>query len=999
MKLLNRVFPDKSDKKMFTTGVIILSIVMIFVFIVPMFYPYKDTDIFYANKKTTVKFGEIGFNEQFLFYPVNPTCELPEEFFGDFENAARENPISSEIIIDDESYISERIIDDLYTVSKNGNFIGVVSQYVIDFFDVSFGLSVSDSSFVEIFLTADKDLNVYDINGKFVGTLTKSIVRGRDGKDSFTYEQKTELRRLSEEVTINNNDATVYSETLNSELLVYKNGNSAVFYRYENKMLIDMYSGPSESHLLGTDANGMDVLARLMYGGRISIAVGFFASLAGVIIGTLLGCWSGLKSGITDMILMRGIDIFDSIPTLPVLLILGGIISDVLLPSKVSVAVMIAIIALFGWSQTARIIRMSVMKLNSDQNSVAFDLSGITPFRKILVLIFPKIFPQITSLVFMGVGSAIMTEATMSYLGFGIGFPYSGWGIMLNDSTTVNELGAHPYIWISTALAICITVVGFYLLGESFIKEKVFENYFAIGNHNVCEHIRTSDRTSNILEIENLSLSFSLNDKIIPAVKDFSLSLRRGEIVSIVGPSGCGKSVTADAVTGLLSANCVVKTGRIVFRYLKRSKCKIGYVLQEPMSCFNPIISIGKQLEEFLMTAYPKTSKSEAYEKVIQMIKCVGFPNPDDIYNTYPEQLSGGMCQRLMIAGVLLQTPELIIADEPCSSLDTHFKLVILDLLKTAVKNGASLIMITHNIHEAEYMSDNIVKITSGDALEDIRENANELSGNDSFNQKEISLVVQGISKTYRDPKRIIKALDNVTFSLNSGKILGIIGNEGSGKTTLAEVIAGIKNSDCGKIVYNGLDITNMSNSGRRKLKGKIQLIFQHPYNSLTSGICVGRQIREVLHASGQIKRCDEYRNVIELMKECGLSEDIYYRNIDTLSGGQCKRVCIARAIASNPDILICDEPLAYLDTELHVQIVELLKNLNKKYKMSMIFISHDLDSLMDICDEIMVLHDGCVVEYGLSDNVLSIPESEHCRKMIEEMNLLKNNVSQSKKE
>lgn len=997
MKKMCEFLQKQTKINMFKIGATILLFIMTFVFILPAFYPYECNDIFYTTKNVSDYFGEICFNEQYMFYPAGADSELPESFSCDFEEFSKTDKISAEIISENNVYTCRRIVDELYTVSDEAGLVGIMSLYVIDFYDESSMVSVSENEYIEILMTADDSLNVYDSNGINVGKITKFIVRASDGKDTFTYEQKTELCALL--YGENQNAESVYSRTLDCELFIDTDEDSISFYKYENKTLLDTYAEPSAKHWLGTDANGMDVLARLMYGGRISLAVGFFASLAGVIIGALIGCLSGLKSGITDMFLMRGIDIFDSLPALPLLLITGDMMSKVLLPSNASIAVMIAIIAIFSWSQTARVIRMKIIELNSAQDSVALDVAGVSSFRKIMFIIFPKILPQLTSLAFMGVGSAIMTESTMSFFGFGVGFPYAGWGIMLNDSTTVNELGAHPFIWVSTACMICLTVVGFYLLGESFIKENDFENYYSIGERHLCEYIRSDDRSYDILEIENLSVSFSLNGQIVNAVKDFSLKLRRGGIVAIVGRSGCGKSVTADAVAGLLSANCCAAEGRIIFRYQKRNKCRIGYVLQEPMSCFDPLMKVGKQLEESLLVYLPGISKLDAYETVIKMIERVGFSDPEEIYNTYPEQLSGGMCQRIMIASVLLQSPEFIIADEPCSSLDTHSKLVILDLLKSAVqKDGASLMLITHDIHEAKYLTDNIVRIDSKDMISN-SESIHNVTENDSGRRKELSLIVQGVSKTYKNSKRTIKALDNVSFSLSDGKILGIMGNEGSGKTTLAEIIAGIKHSDCGKVLYNKCDITNIEIVKRRALKGKIQIIFQHPYSSLSSGVCVGRQIREVVRACGYVKKCDEYRAVIELMKECGLEENIYYRHIDTLSGGQCKRVCIARAIASKPDILICDEPLAYLDAELHLQIMELLKMLNKKYKMAMIFISHDTDSLREMCDEIMVLHDGHMVEYGIAEHVFNSPESEYCRNMIAENNLLKNNVSQSEKE
>ena len=205
--------------------------------------------------------------------------------------------------------------------------------------------------------------------------------------------------------------------------------------------------------------------------------------------------------------------------------------------------------------------------------------------------------------------------------------------------------------------------------------------------------------------------------------------------------------------------------------------------------------------------------------------------------------------------------------------------------------------------------------------------------------------------------------LNDISFELTSGEILGITGAEGSGKTTLAGLISGRITPTSGRIFCNGTDITNPKSKKRNSIKGKIQLVFQHPYKSLSKYVCVGRQIREVVRASKVVSPRDEYRYVVDILKECGLGENIYYRRADTLSGGQCKRVCIARAIAAEPEILICDEPLSHLDTDLHGQITELLVTLTVKRNMSLIYISHDIDALEHVCDEILVLESGKFID------------------------------------
>jgi len=1001
MSSASKAFQSQVNKTMFRTGTVIIVSVLLFTFVLPIFYPYSEQDVFYVTKNTTTDCGEACVNDEFRLYPADESVSLPTNFIFIIKEALTgADNIEFNTRYGDKEYVCRKVIDGVYTVSDSSGVLGVMSDYVIDFYD-SFEneQAESDKLLVTLFMSADDDLKVYSETGIAVGELSKYIIRTSDGNDSFSYDQKQELKEIL--FGGKRNGDTVYSETMGCELVLTLNADSVSFARCESRSLIDTYGKPSLKHLLGTDANGTDVLARLMYGGRISLSVGIIAATAAVIIGTLIGCISGINAGVTDTVLMRFVDVFDALPALPFFLIIGDAVSNLFLPPGMSIAVMIIILAFFSWTQTAKIIRIKLIELNSCEDSLAAEISGIKTFRKITVILFPKILPQIISFLFIGIGSVILTESSVSFFGLGVRFPYSTWGIMLSDSTTVNELGEHPSIWLPTVFMICITVLGFYFLGESFVHKRKYEDYYHAGVNLVCEHTEPSELCEDILRIENLTVEFSVDGKVNTAVKNFSMTLKRGEAVAIVGASGCGKSVTADVIAGLLSQNGTVRSGKVFFNPVSHSKVKIGYILQEPMSCFDPVMSVGKQLEEAFLTANPGAGKIESHRKVIEMIKRTGFDDPEEIYRMYPGQLSGGMCQRIMAASVLLQTPELIIADEPCSSLDTHSKIVILDLLKEAVVNGVSLVIITHNIHEAEYVTGNIVSF-DGKERAAYKSHIKKFGGTGScreFSAGEVCLKVSGMTKTYKNSKHIVTALSDVSFELKKGAVLGITGDEGSGKTTLAGVISGIVRPDSGSVYYRGRDIAKIKAAKRKSFKGKIQMIFQHPYNSLSKNICVGKQIREVVRATHSVSTKEEYKITLELMRECGLDESLYYRYPDTLSGGQCKRVCIARALASKPDILICDEPLAYLDTDLHRQITGLLRSLSEKYSVSLIFISHDLDSLKDICDEIIVMDNGAVVEYGSAEEVLKSPV-HHCTvRMISENNLIKNSVSQSRKE
>lgn len=1016
----NKVKSSEKSKNsvMFRIGIIIIAFVIIFSFVLPLFYPYSETEVFYTEKTTLVNYGEACRNSEYRFYLADEEEYLPDGSLDYIEKKLNCSDVVETIItINGEKYFLKKIIDDVYTISKQEGAVGVVTDYVINFYEGTDTASVNvGTQYAKFFMTVDENLCVYDEKKEAAGELSKYIIRSSDGRDIFSCEQKRELENLM--FGREANDTSVYSETLECELFLTRNADTVSFQKYVDKKLINTYDSPSKEHILGTDTNGMDVFARLMYGGRISLTVGILTSLAGVFIGTLIGCISGMKTGATDMFLMQFVDFFDSLPTLPVLLICGDIMADVFLSATVSVAVMIIVLAVFSWMQTAKVIRIKLIEINSGEDSLSADISGIPPIRKAIFVILPKILPQISSFVFIGIGSVILTESSVSFFGLGVRFPYSTWGSALSESTTVNELGAHPCIWISVTFMICITVMGFYLLGESLVYRNVFTDYYNTDKISSGGITNTDADRGNILEVKNLTVEFSVDGKQSIAVNNFSISLKRGSVIAMVGASGCGKSVTADVIMGLISPNGTVKSGTVVFTSSLRGKVRsydllncgeneflnirgrnIGYIMQEPLSCFDPLMTVGRQIEESYCAANPMSGRIESRREAIKIIERVGFDNAEYIYKLYPGELSGGMCQRLMAANVLIQTPELIIADEPCSSLDTHSELIILDLLKEAVLRGASLIIITHDMREAKYLTDDIIFVDGKtrvgyetDICASIKADNENLKANVIPEAR--GLRVCGISKRYKNGKHLVNALDDVSFVLSPGKALGVIGEEGSGKTTLAGILAGIVRPDCGKVIYGGTDIAFTKAVKRKSIKGKIQLVFQHPYNALSKHICVGKQIREVVRAAKIVDRSEEYVYVTTLMRECGLEEELYSRNPDTLSGGQCKRVCIARALASRPDILICDEPLSYLDADLHTQIIQLLRMLAKKYSMSLIFITHNMDSLRYICDEIMVLENGRIVEFDTACNVLENPKSSCAKRMLEENNLLKNNIS-----
>ena len=522
---------------------------------------------------------------------------------------------------------------------------------------------------------------------------------------------------------------------------------------------------------------------------------------------------------------------------------------------------------------------------------------------------------------------------------------------------------------------------------------------------------------SNVLEVHDLRVSFRQDGELIEAVKGVSFIVGKGETVALVGESGSGKSVTALSTVSLLGDNAEISGGPIWFNGTNLSNASeadlrrvrgndISFIFQEPMTSLNPLHTLEKQLAESLLLHQGLTGRA-AREKILELLTRVGIQDPESRLTAYPHQLSGGQRQRVMIAMALANGPELLIADEPTTALDVTIQAQILDLLADLkASEGMSMLFITHDLGIVRKIADRVVVMKDGVIVEQGTTRDIFANPQHPYTQKLLSAESTG----YPDPvpegaevvaetehlriwfpihrgflKRTVgyvKAVNDATLSVRAGETLGIVGESGSGKTTLALAIMRLISSE-GRIVFLGRDIQGLSGRGMRPLRAGMQIVFQDPYGSLSPRMTVEEIISEGLTVHGVEKGRDRREMVAEIMAEVGLDPTTMHRYPHEFSGGQRQRIAIARAMILRPRLVVLDEPTSALDMTVQVQIVQLLRELQRKYKLAYLFISHDLKVVRALSHKVMVMKRGDVVEAGTASDIFDAPQSDYTRELM----------------
>ena len=522
---------------------------------------------------------------------------------------------------------------------------------------------------------------------------------------------------------------------------------------------------------------------------------------------------------------------------------------------------------------------------------------------------------------------------------------------------------------------------------------------------------------SAVLQIQDLNVAFSQDGRQVDAVRGVSFEVARGEVVALVGESGSGKSVTAMSSVALLGANAKV-TGSIRYNgqqmvgasrdLLQQVRGnEISFIFQEPMTSLNPLHTIEKQLRESIeLHQDPRQSLTgaEIEARIIALLERVGLPDPASRLGAYPHQLSGGQRQRVMIAMALANGPELLIADEPTTALDVTIQAQILDLLMLLKQqNGMGMLFITHDLGIVRQIADRVCVMQDGKIVEtgptkDIFKapqhpytqkllNAHSVGAPQPFDPS-ASVIAQATNAKIWFPIQLgvlkrtvghVKAVNDVSLTLRAGETIGIVGESGSGKSTLAMAIMRLISFE-GKIAFDGRDIGALKTRDLRALRKDMQIVFQDPYGSLSPRMTCAQIIAEGLGVHGTPSGRSQEDLVEEILQEVGLDPEMQHRYPHEFSGGQRQRIAIARAMVMRPKLVVLDEPTSALDMTVQVQIVDLLRNLQKAHGLAYLFISHDLRVVRAMSHTVIVMKEGDVVEHGPVSEVFEAPKTQYTR-------------------
>lgn len=520
----------------------------------------------------------------------------------------------------------------------------------------------------------------------------------------------------------------------------------------------------------------------------------------------------------------------------------------------------------------------------------------------------------------------------------------------------------------------------------------------------------------SVLEVNNLSVTFRQDGAETAAVRNVSFDIAKGETVALVGESGSGKSVTALSTVALLPESATV-TGSITYngaqmvgadeKELRRVRGNdISFIFQEPMTSLNPLHTLEKQLSESI-ALHQGLVGDAARARIIELLHKVGIRDPETRLGSYPHQLSGGQRQRVMIAMALANGPDLLVADEPTTALDVTIQAQILELLADLKRTEEmSLLFITHDLGIVRKFADRVCVMKDGEIVESGR--AAEVFANPQHPYTQMLLAAEpggapdpvpaGANEVVRtEDLRIwfpiyrgllkrtvghIKAVNQASISVRAGETLGIVGESGSGKTTLALAIMRLIGST-GSIRYKGQDIQGWKTRQLRPLRRDMQIVFQDPYGSLSPRMTIEQIVAEGLGVHGVEPGQDKRQMVADILTEVGLDPDMMHRYPHEFSGGQRQRIAIARAMILRPKLVVLDEPTSALDMTVQVQIVELLRELQRKYGLAYLFISHDLKVVRALSHKVIVMKQGDIVEAGEADQIFSDPQTDYTRTLL----------------
>jgi microcin C transport system ATP-binding protein len=521
----------------------------------------------------------------------------------------------------------------------------------------------------------------------------------------------------------------------------------------------------------------------------------------------------------------------------------------------------------------------------------------------------------------------------------------------------------------------------------------------------------------SLLEVEDLSVCFG--DKEV--VRGVSFRLDRGETLALVGESGSGKTLTALSLLQLLPPGARNKRGRIRLAgeevigadraCLQRLRGGVaGMIFQEPMTSLNPLHRIGAQIDEAIrLHQNRRLSRRERRARIVSLLESVGFPDAEHRLEAYPHELSGGQRQRVMIAMALANDPALLIADEPTTALDVTIQAQILALLsRLKASRGLALLLITHDLAIVRRYADRVCVMRHGEIVEAGRVAEVFAAPSHPYTRELLGAEPHGAPVPLPTPARPrleareirvrysvrrgilrraigeIRAVDGVSLTIRRGETVGVVGESGSGKTTLGFALLGLTPAE-GTLHFEGVDLMRLDRRGWRAMRARMQIVFQDPFGSLSPRMTVGDIVGEglLVHAR-HLSRREREAEVAKALEEVGLPADALHRYPHEFSGGQRQRIAIARALVLKPPLVVLDEPTSALDRSVQAQIIDLLRDLQRRYPVSYVFISHDLSVVRAIAHRVVVMRHGRIIEEGEAEEIFTRPRHPYTKALME---------------
>ncbi|MGE7991031.1 dipeptide ABC transporter ATP-binding protein [Pseudomonas sp. NPDC089554] len=526
------------------------------------------------------------------------------------------------------------------------------------------------------------------------------------------------------------------------------------------------------------------------------------------------------------------------------------------------------------------------------------------------------------------------------------------------------------------------------------------------------------DETRPLIEVSDLHVGFA---GAAPVVKGVSLQLYRGECLALVGESGSGKSVTSRTLVGLAGQGARVQAARLRFDQHDLLSCRardwqgirggrIGFVMQDALGSLDPLRPVGREIDEALRL-HTRLNREQREARVIELLRSVGVPQPELRARQYPHQLSGGLRQRALIASAIACEPDLLIADEPTTALDATVQAQVMDLLESLRSSERAMLVVSHDMAVVSRLADRVAVMRNGEIIEQgpvgqvlyapreaytksllraaaavhvRRDPALSSDNSDAFAERPTVVEARGLSKRFVGPDGQSRTVvEPTSFSLRAGETLGIVGESGSGKTTLTRMLLALERPDSGQVLLRGQLWHSLSGAQQRLERRRIQVVFQDPLSSFDPRYTVQRVLDEALAVAG-VPRGEARRLRAEaLLRLVQLDPALLTRRPIELSGGMRQRIAIARALAAEPQVLVCDEPVSALDVSVQAQILQLLAQLKQRLGLACLFISHDLGVVQQVSDRVLVMKDGAVVESGPVREVFARPQHAYTRTLL----------------